>query len=161
MKRAVIYFSLTDNTKIAAEKITQICDADIFRVEMIKPLPESFVRQIMIGGMQALFEMKPKIKGLPEDIALYDEIILGTPVWAGKCASPINTVLTDRDLCKKITAVFTLSGSGDSGKCEKQLREKLSDLNHILALADRKSSLAEDNDLRIKNFAESICNGKR
>ena len=161
MRRAIIYFSLTGNTKTFAEKVASACGADIFRVEMVKPLPASFAGQMMIGGMQSTFAMKPKTKGLPQDITSYDEIILGTPVWAGKCASPMNTVLEDRDLCEKITAAFTLSGGGDNDRCEKQLKRKLPNLKRIAALADRKNSMAKNNDAIIKKFVESILNAKR
>ena len=74
MKRAVIYYSLSENTKVVAEKVAAACDADLYRVEKVKPLPEAFSKQIMIGGMQSSFGIKPKVTGLPEDISAYDEI---------------------------------------------------------------------------------------
>ena len=156
MKRAVIYFSLSNNTKDVAEKIAALCEADIYRMEMVKSLPEKFSKQIMIGGMQSTFGMKPKIKGLPEDITSYDEIILGTPIWAGKCASPVNSVLANSELCKKIVAVFTFSGGGDNAKCERQLRGKLPNVKHIIALADRQNDLSKNNSAKVEEFIGNL-----
>lgn len=158
MKRAVIYFSLTGNTKAAAEQIASACGADIFGVEMVKPLPKNNMLRIMIGGMRAAMEKKAPIKGMPANIDAYDEIIIGTPIWAKHCATPINTVLDDPKLCEKVTSVFTFSGGGDNDECEIQLSKKLPNLKRIAAFADRTNSAASENAARAADLIDSIMN---
>ena len=102
MKRAIIYYSLSGNTKEAAEYIAEKLSIDLYRIELTKPMADKKWKQFLIGGMQSSFGMAPKIKGVPENIDQYDEIIIGTPIWAGKAASPINSILknaSSRVLC--------------------------------------------------------------
>lgn len=157
MKRIVIYYSLTNNTKEAAEYIAEKLGADLSRIELVKPMPESFGKQMMIGGMQASFGMTPKVNGVPSNISEYDEIILGTPIWAGKVASPINTLLKKYRVSDKVTAVFTFSGGGDNDKCMLALRKKLNNIKTSIALADRSNEIAGKNQEKLDKFVSEIC----
>lgn len=161
MKRAVIYYSLTDNTKEAADQIAQILSADIYRIVTRKPMPAGKGSQMMFGGMQATFGMCPKILGMPENIDTYDEIIIGTPIWAGKHAPAMNTLLKNQNLREKITGVFTFSGGGDNDKCISGLIRKIPQLKYTVALADRNNKMAEENAAKVQSFAEEILNGQR
>ena len=161
MKRAIVYYSLSGNTKEAAEKLAALLQAELIRVETARPMPDSFKSQILKGGFQAAFGIKPRITGLAVRPEEYDELILGTPIWAGLCAAPMNTVLAAKGIAEKVTAVFTLSGGGDNDKCLEALRKKLPNLKHTAALADRKYGKAEENEEKIIAFAEEIRNGER
>ena len=108
------------------------------------------------GGRQATFGVKPEIKGVPENIETYDEIIIGTPIWAGKCASPFNTLFENKALCEKVTAVFTYSGGGDNDGCIKALTKILSNMKYNVALVDSKSKFASTNDAKLDEFIKSF-----
>lgn len=156
MKRAVVYYSLTDNTKEAAEYIAGKIDADLYKIELVKPMPSSFGKQIFLGGMQSSMGMTPKIKEIPIDVEKYDEIIIGTPIWAGNAASPINTLLKKYNVADKITAVFTFSGGGDNDKCILALEKVLKNMKTNVALADRKSDLSSSNQEKLDKFIEEL-----
>ena len=156
MKRAVVFFSLSGNTKEADEFISKETGADLFQIELVKPMPDSMPKQMMRGGMQSTFGMKPDIKGVPENISDYDEIILGTPIWAGKAASPVNTFISKYGIENKVTAVFTFSGGGDNDKCILKLSQLLKNMKNQIALADRNSNMADKNSERLKEFVKSI-----
>lgn len=158
MKRAVVFFSLSGNTKEAAEFISKETGADLFQIELVKPMPDSMPKQMMRGGMQSTFGMKPDIKGVPENISDYDEIILGTPIWAGKAASPVNTFISKYGIENKVTAVFTFSGGGDNDKCILKLSQLLKNMKNQIALADRNSNMADKNSERLKKFVMLILN---
>lgn len=156
MKRAVVFYSLSGNTKEAAEFISKETGADLFQIELVKSMPDSMPKQMMLGGMQSVFGMKPKIKGVPENISNYDEIILGTPIWAGKAASPVNTFIRKYGVENKVTAVFTFSGGGDNDKCILKLSQLLKNMKNQIALADHNSNMADKNSERLKKFVTSI-----
>jgi len=156
MKRAIIFYSLTEHTKEAADKLAELTGAETFRIQTVVPMPEEMGKQMMTGGMQAVFGICPKITGLPNNLSEYDEIILGTPIWAGKNASPINTLLKDKQLRGKITAVFTFSGGGDNDRCIAGRKKKLVNLKHTVALADKKNELSKGNDAALEAFAGEI-----
>lgn len=157
MKRAVIYYSLTDNTKEGAEYLASELGADLFRIETMKPMPADFKKQIFVGGMQSVFGMTPKILGVPADVDAYDEIIVGGPVWASVIAAPVNTLLKKYGIAKKVTAVFTYSGGGDNEKCIASLAKVLPNMKANVALADRNHDTAAENESKLQNFAKEIC----
>ena len=156
MKRLVIYYSLSGNTKSAAEKIAENLGADLIQIDFVKPLPKGTAGQMFEGGKQATFGMKPEIKGMPADVSQYDEIIIGTPIWAGKVASPFNTVFTNKDVCEKVVAAFTFSGSGDNAGCISKLMKKLPNLKCNVALADSRTKFAPQNEAKLEKFLEEL-----
>ena len=156
MNRAVVYYSLSGNTKEAAKVIARKLGAKIFEIDLVKPLPNNTVRQMLVGGMQSTFGRRPKIKGVPDNIDYYDEIILGMPVWAGMPASPVNTFIKNYGVADKIDAVFTFSGGGDNDSCRRHLSKSLKNLKNQVALADRNSNAAKDNQEKLEKFVMSI-----
>lgn len=156
MKRAVIYYSLTGNTKQAAEGIAKALNADLFVISTRKKMPKNKMLCIMLGGTQATFGITPDVKGVPENIDDYDEIILGTPIWASKYAPATASLIKDKRITEKVTAVFTFSGGGDNDKCMEKLAPQLPKLKNSVALADRANKLAKTNDDRILDFVNRI-----
>ena len=156
MNRAVVYYSLSGNTKEAAKVIARKLGAKIFEIDLDKPLPKNTVRQMLVGGMQSTFGRRPKIKGVPDNIDYYDEIILGMPVWAGMPASPVNTFIKNYGVADKIDAVFTFSGGGDNDRCLAQLSKSLKNIKSQVALADRSNNAAKDNQEKLEKFVMSI-----
>lgn len=156
MNRAVVYYSLSGNTKEAAKVIARKLGAKIFEIDLVKPLPKNTVRQMLVGGMQSTFGRRPKIKGVPDNIDYYDEIILGMPVWAGMPASPVNTFIKNYGVADKIDAVFTFSGGGDNDRCFAQLSKSLKNIKSQVALADRNNNASKDNEEKLEKFVMSI-----
>jgi len=156
MKRAIIYYSLSENTKDAAEKIASELEIPAFRIDLVTPLPTEKGKQMMTGGMQATFGLKPPITGVPDDLSSYDDIIIGTPIWAGKTASPINTLLREYGIADKVTSVFTCSGGGDNDKCIKRLRKILKNLKSEVALIDKNYKPENENNSKLSDFIALI-----
>ncbi|MFR2511265.1 MAG: flavodoxin family protein [Lachnospira eligens] len=151
MNRAVVYYSLSGNTKEAAKIIARKLGAKSLD-RFSQAIPKNTVRQMLVGGMQSTFGRRPKIKGVPDNINYYDEIILGMPVWAGMPASPVNTFIKSYGVADKIDAVFTFSGGGDNDRCLLQLSKSLKNLKNQVALADRNSDKAKDNEEKLDKF---------
>ena len=156
MKTIIVYYSMDGNTKEAAEKIAEKAGADLLELKPLKPLPAEGGKKFSIGGMQALFGMCPGLQKYDVNMTGYKRIIIGCPVWAGKCAPYINTFLKDKYQRKKVTAVFTLSGGGDNDRCIAALKKRLPALKTTVALADRKNEMAKDNDKKIEDFVKSL-----
>lgn len=158
MRRAIIYYSLSGNTEAVAMEIAEAIDAELYPVEMVNPLPDAKWKQMLLGGRQAVFGVSPEITGMPEDPTVFDEIILGAPIWAGTVASPIHTVMDNADVDSRVTAIFSLSGSGNHGNCMKKLKPMLPRMKFAVALADKHSKLAARNEDKINAFIECIRN---
>ena len=156
VSRAVVFYSLSGNTREAAKDIARKLGISVFEIDLVKPLPKNTVRQMLVGGMQSTFGKKPKIKGVPDNIDYYDEIILGTPIWAGLPASPANTFIRKYGVADKIHAVFTFSGGGDNDRCIAQLSKNLKNIKTQVALADKNSEMAKDNKDKLEKFIMDI-----
>ncbi|MDO5558315.1 MAG: flavodoxin [Oscillospiraceae bacterium] len=157
MKTAIIYYSLEGNTKAAAQKISDLTGADIYEIIMHKSIPSDSGAKFFKGGMQAVFGICPPLKNFKFDENKYDRIILGTPVWAGKPASPINTLLRLIKDKNKITAVFTLSGSGNNKGCIAKLNKKCHSIKHTVSLADKANKdLSGQNSQKLNEFIRSV-----
>ncbi len=156
MKRIVIYYSLEGNTAAAARTISRKLCADRMRLRPVKETPRRGVAKFMIGGFEALFAKKPKLRPFGTDVTKYDEIILGMPVWAGRPAPVVNTLIEDYDVADKITSVFTFSGSGNNKGCLDALKKKLPGIRHTVSLYDRNSDAAAENGEKIERFTDEI-----
>ncbi|MDO5573108.1 MAG: flavodoxin [bacterium] len=157
MKRIVIYYSLEGNTEKAAKQIAEALEAELVRIEPVKSIPTDSDKKFMVGGMQAMFDICPKLQNERLDEAAYDQIILGTPVWAGKCASPVRSFIKKNHLNEKVTAVFTCSGGGDNDGCIANLKKLLHHIQYTVALADQNNQeLSGKNESRLAEFIEQL-----
>jgi len=69
MKTLVVYFSLTGNTKVVAEKIAKKLNADI----------DSIIDTAKVGDKGVMKEVNIDFK---KDPSKYDLVVIGSPVWA-------------------------------------------------------------------------------
>lgn len=156
MKKAVVFYSLSGNTQAAAKEIAEGIAADLIELKLVKPFPTEKSKQLALGGMQAMFGMKPAIQELSKNIKEYDVLILGTPIWAGTIAAPVHSFLNKYQVLDKIVAVFTFSGGGDNKRCIAKLSKRLPRLKVEVALANRDSDLAIHNADKIHHFIKEV-----
>ena len=110
MKKLFIYYSLTGNGDIVAEKLNKSCD--IRKVKVKKELPKSLFFKMMVGGFKAMTGYNEKLIDFDNNIDNYDEIIIGSPIWNDRLCSPIRTVLKKLDLSNKKLSFILYSGGG-------------------------------------------------
>lgn len=156
MKKSVVFYSLSGNTQAAAKEIAEGIGADLIELKLVKPFPTEKSKQLALGGMQAMFGMKPAIQELSKNIKEYDVLILGTPIWAGTIAAPVHSFLNKYQVLDKIVAVFTFSGGGDNKRCIAKLSKRLPRLKVEVALANRDSDLAIHNADKIHHFIKEV-----
>ena len=156
MKKAVVFYSLSGNTQAAAKEIAEGIGADLIELKLVKPFPTEKSKQLALGGMQAMFGMKPAIQELSKNIKEYDVLILGTPIWAGTIAAPVHSFLNKYQVLDKIVAVFTFSGGSDNKRCIAKLSKRLPRLKVEVALANRDSDLAIHNADKIHHFIKEV-----
>lgn len=156
MKKAIVFYSLSGNTQAAAKEIAEGIGADLIELKLVKPFPTEKSKQLALGGMQAMFGMKPAIQELSKNIKEYDVLILGTPIWAGTIAAPVHSFLNKYQVLDKIVAVFTFSGGGDNKRCIAKLSKRLPRLKVEVAQANRDSDLAIHNADKIHHFIKEV-----
>ena len=112
MKVLVLYYSQTGTTKAVAEEICNRLGADIEAIEAVNPYDGDFGATIARCQQEMAEGVLPELKPLQSDVASYDVIFLGYPIWFGTYAPPVATLLKDTLLAQKKIVPFCCFGSG-------------------------------------------------
>ena len=113
-KTLIVYFSATGTTKAAAQKLAQQYNADLYEITPEVPYTDADLNWRDKNSRSTL-EMKdkssrPAIKGRCENIADYDTVWIGFPVWWYTAPTIVNTFIEAHDLSGKTLNVFATSG---------------------------------------------------
>ena len=111
-KTLVLYYSLTSNTKLVATEIATRLGADMEEIVAVQPYDTSFRATIERCLKEREEGTVIEIQPLASDIANYDVIFIGYPVWFGTYAPPVATFLDQTDLSGKKIVPFCTFGSG-------------------------------------------------
>lgn len=77
--KAIIYYSLSGRTK---EELEKRYEGDFFRVKGKVKIPKNYWLMMFYLGYYSTFKVKINYEDLDIDFKKYDEIIIGSPVWA-------------------------------------------------------------------------------
>lgn len=118
-KVLVAYFSASGVTKKLAEKLAEATGGDLFEI-----VPEELYTKSDLNWMnpksRSSVEMKdracrPAIASRVEDMAAYDAVFIGFPVWWYREPSIIDTFAESYDFTDKTIIPFATSGSSGIG----------------------------------------------
>lgn len=110
MKKAIIFYSYSGNTKRIAERIHSVVGGDIFEVKTKVKYPEDYDTVVEIGKKEVESGYKPEIEKSDVDLKNYDEIYLGTPVWWYTFAPAMKTFIESADFTGKTVYPFATNG---------------------------------------------------
>lgn len=159
MKTAIVYYSMSGNTKFAAEKIAETIEADIIRIEPVKAYPTQGAKKFIWGGKSAVMGEKPELSPYDFKIEQYDRIILGTPVWASSFAPPIRTfIYENKGIQEKKIAVFICFSGGGADKAINKMKQfiGIDRFEAELVLIDPKVKEKPENDAKIEAFCSEL-----
>lgn len=112
-KILVAYFSATNNTKRVAEEIAQATGADIYRIEAAQGYSANPYDDKDLIQKEAYENLRPEVKApLPaSEMAKYDVIFVGSPIWWHQPAMVVCTFLESYDLSGKTVVPFFTYGA--------------------------------------------------
>ena len=127
MKKLVVFYSMSGNTKGVAQYIARKLRADIIEIETIKEYPDDHDVLVSLGKKEVETGYMPQIRPLAIDFAKYDGIILGTPIWWYTYAPAVRTFIKQfrQGLKGKTIYPFATCG-GVAGHAYGDLRRTLS-----------------------------------
>jgi len=112
MKVIVVYYSQTGNTEKVAKDIARKLDSHGIDVKTVS-IERSRKRTYEENVDDAKKEEKAKIEEAKTDLGDFDMLFIGTPVWCGKPATPINAYM---DQCEGLEGIklipFLTHGGG-------------------------------------------------
>ena len=105
MKKLVIYYSYTGNTKLIANKIKEKLNCDILELTPKVPFSTNYDEVVKEYKSNSV-DKNVEINDIDIDLNDYDELIIGTPVWWYTMCPVISTFLKKYNLNNKIIYVF-------------------------------------------------------
>jgi flavodoxin len=106
MKTCVAYYSKTGNIEIAAEYLAEKIGAKAIKLD--DKTNYKGIIGFLKGGLNASTVKKAELdKSIYSEISKCNQIVLATPVWAGKTTPAINSVLENVDFKGKEVYVMT------------------------------------------------------
>lgn len=127
-KSLIAYFSASPSRRTAtvAHKIADVIAADLYEIVPAVPYTQDDLNWNDRASRSSV-EMRnpnsrPAIAGEPLDIAAYDIIFVGFPIWWYVAPHIINTFLESYDLADKTIVPFATSGGSSMGQTTVHLR---------------------------------------
>ena len=130
-KTLVAYFSASGTTQRAADKLAKAAGADLYEIRPAVPYTRADL-DWMDKKSRSTLEMKdpsfrPELADKDADIASYDRIFLGFPIWWYVAPTLINTFLESYDFTGKEIILFATSGGSGFGKTVQALESSCPD----------------------------------
>ena len=89
----VVYFSRTGTTEGAARRIQELTGADLMEIEAADPYPGSYSETLSRAERELDQDARPAVTTAIEDMAQYDVVYVGYPIWFGYAPRPVLTFL--------------------------------------------------------------------
>lgn len=142
-KSLIVYYSQTGATKTVAEALKAATGADIEALEAEVPYDGDFNATIKRCQEEMLASTSAPIKPLKANIADYDTIYVGYPVWFGTFAPPMGTFLASANLEGKVVVPFCTFGSGGLTNTVAGLKETLTKSTVLSGFGIRNARIAK------------------
>ena len=130
-KTLVAYFSASGVTAKLAKNLSEAAGADLYEIKPAVPYTNADLNW-QDKKSRSSVEMndksfRPAIADADANIADYDTIFVGFPIWWYVAPTIINTFLEAYDFSGKTIILFATSGSSGMGNSAKELRPSVSD----------------------------------
>jgi menaquinone-dependent protoporphyrinogen IX oxidase len=136
-----MFFSRTGHTEDAMKEIAGALDAEL--VEITDDVDRSGLRGFIHSGMEAIrTSTHPLDKYQTEkNLEDYRLVIIGGPVWAGRCCSPLRALLKRRGLeLERVAYVLTRASERKYEEIYNQM-DQYTAKPHVLAVSLRPNSV--------------------
>lgn len=132
-KTLVAYFSATGTTAAAAEKLAKVTGGELYQISPEKSYTSADLdwhnKQSRSSVEMNDPKSRPALKGKKENIASYDVIYIGYPIWWGIAPTIIKTFIESHNLKGKTVIPFATSGGSGISKSVEDLKKTYPDLN--------------------------------
>ena len=129
-KKLVAYFSATGRTAKVAKLLAEALGADIHEIKPKEPYTRSDLNWLNKKSRSSVEmnnkSIRPEITESNVQIAEYDVIFLGFPIWWYVAPTIINTFLESADFSGKKIILFATSGGSKFGKTVEELKVSVS-----------------------------------
>ena len=132
-KPLVVYFSATGTTAKAARTIADVTGGTLYEIVPQQAYTADDLdwndRQSRSSVEMNNPQARPALKNTKLDVATYDVIFIGYPIWWNQAPRIINTFIEKSDLKGKRIVIFATSGGSTLPYAVKDLEKKYPELN--------------------------------
>ncbi|MDR3551563.1 MAG: flavodoxin [Clostridia bacterium] len=155
MKILVVYYSRSGVTKLAAQTISKTIGADL--EEIIDTQSRSGAVGFIKSCYQVVLNQLTRIQELKADLAQYDLVVVGSPVWAGKPATPVTSFLKKYQSSIKSLAVFLTHGDKTNSYAGVvEFMEQAAGKKSVKTLSLSTDDVKKANDYNMNTFANEL-----
>ena len=131
-KTLVAYFSATGTTEKAAKLIVEVTGGTLYEIQPEKEYVTADLdwhnKSSRSSVEMSNAKLRPTLKSKPENLADYDIIYIGFPIWWNSAPRIINTFIESGDFSGKTIILFATSGGSSISNSEKELQKTYSNL---------------------------------
>ena len=155
----VAYFSCTGNTEGVAELIAQATGGTLFEIVPEEPYADADLNynnsDSRANREQNDENARPAIANEAEDMASYDTVFIGHPIWWGDAPRIVQTFLESYDFEGKEVYTFSTSGSSSGGGAFNGLARQYPDIDFVENLHFTASQLSSA-QTRVQNWIDEL-----
>lgn len=146
----VIYFSATGSTETVAKYISEALDTDLYEIVPKDPYTSADLNwntpSSRVNAEHENPDFRPAIAGEAKNLANYDTVFLGYPIWWGEAPNIVRTFMENSNLDGKTIIPFCTSSSSGLGSSAETLRAYAPNAKWLNG--QRFSSRASQSDVR-------------
>jgi flavodoxin len=105
------------NTQVVADMIASSIAVDVYRIQAADPYPDSYDETVQRNKREQDEDTRPAIAGPLPQVARYDTVLLGSPIWNVRPPMIMRTFADSVDLSGKTIhpfVTYAVSGMGDT-----------------------------------------------
>ncbi len=106
----VAYFSRSGNTRVIAGLIHRSMPSDLFEILPASDYPADYLETVAQARQERDDGVEPPLLAVIADIARYDTVYLGFPIWGETAPPVIRSLLTRHDMSGKTIVPFITHG---------------------------------------------------
>lgn len=114
----VAYFSRSGNTRVVAGLIHRGLGADLFEIRPASPYPEDYLATVEQARQERDQGFEPALEARVPNMAVYDIVYLGFPIWGETTPPVIRSFLKAHDLAGKTLIPFVTHGGYGLGNSQ-------------------------------------------
>ena len=146
------------NTAVMAALIAEMTGGDLFEIATAVPYPEDYASMLQTAQEEIDTDARPELAAAVENMADYDTVFIGYPIWHGRMPQAIYSFIEGNDLNGKTVIPFnTHEGSAQSG-AQKVLEDALPGCRVLQGLAIQ-GKTAQENETHTRELLEDWLSG--
>jgi flavodoxin len=115
-KVLVAYFSWGGTTRIIADEIHKTAGGDLFEIQTVQKYPKAYRPTTDVAKQEQEEDARPALATRVSNMAAYDTIFVGYPLWWGTIPQALFTFFESYDFAGKTILPFCTFGSTGLGR---------------------------------------------